>query len=140
MDDIYNAAIMAQARAAIGDGRLAKPDATLTLDNPLCGDRVTLDIRIEAGRITALGHKVRGCALCEAAASVIGARALGATPSQAKRTISAIRALLGDGQPGNGEAWTEIGIFAPVRGVKSRHDCVLLPFETLERVLTAAGQ
>ena len=47
------------------------------VDNPLCGDRVTLDLNLADGRVREVGHKVRGCLLCQAAAAAIGERAPG---------------------------------------------------------------
>src|SRR6185503_8145315 len=79
MSDLYQDRIVAQAKAATRAGRLEAPDATLTRDNPLCGDRITLDIRFDGKRIADLAHRVRGCLLCEAAASAIGAHAVGKT-------------------------------------------------------------
>ena len=39
--------------------------------NPLCGDRVTLEARVEGGRIVAVRFDGRGCALCLGAASIL---------------------------------------------------------------------
>ena len=71
---LYHAALVDRARTAFGKGRLPDADASATVDNPLCGDRVTLDLKITDGKITAIGHDVRGCLLCEASAATIAAR------------------------------------------------------------------
>lgn len=47
------------------------PTETATVDNPLCGDRVTIDVKLAGGKLAAIGHQVRGCLLCEAAAATI---------------------------------------------------------------------
>ena len=80
-DELYHRAILDLARQAGGTPRLEAPDASVTVDNPLCGDRVTLDLTLADGRVGAIGHKVRGCLLCQAAAAVIAARAPGETPA-----------------------------------------------------------
>ena len=69
---LYNDAILAEAKARHGHGRLAEPDVTATCDNPLCGDRVTVDLRLAGDRIAELAQTTRGCILTQAAASVIG--------------------------------------------------------------------
>ena len=52
------------------------PHGSAAIDNPLCGDRVTLDVELgSAGRIARVGHVVRGCLLCEAAAVLIAEQA-----------------------------------------------------------------
>ena len=38
-EELYQAALVARAHAGRGRGRLAAPDRTVTLDNPLCGER-----------------------------------------------------------------------------------------------------
>ena len=88
--DIYKDAIVTLAKAKTGAERLNDPHASVTLDNPLCGDRITLDLKIEDGAITEIGHRVRGCMLCEAAASMIGQHAVGTATSD----IAAARAAL----------------------------------------------
>lgn len=132
MSNLYQDAILAQARSAIGAGRLEPRDGTATVDNPLCGDRVTVDLRMEAGRVSAVGHQVRGCLLCQAAAAAIGARAVGHTPMELSQTGRALRSMLEKGGPAPPGSWPELAAFTPVHGHRSRYECVLLPFEALE--------
>lgn len=134
-DDIYQKAIMAKAREAAGAGKLNHPDAEATVDNPVCGDRVTMEIRVSEGRISAVAHKVRGCLLCEAAASVIGDNAPGATVKEIEAARDAVTDLLESGTPLPDDGWRELSIFEPVAAHKSRHHCVLLPFDALARAL-----
>jgi nitrogen fixation NifU-like protein len=142
-DDLYRQAILDLARRATGRGRLEAPQASATVDNPLCGDRVTLDLDLSGGRVSAIGHRVRGCLLCQAAASVIGARAPGQTPAALHEEAERLRRLIVDGPSGAGAAtdglWPELAAFEPVHRHKSRHDCVLLPFDALIRTLEQAA-
>jgi nitrogen fixation NifU-like protein len=126
LDALYQDEIIQLSRQSRERGRLEDPDASARVDNPLCGDRVTMDLKIKDGRITAVGHRVRGCALCEAAAEVIAENAIGLT-SEALGTIeAATRAYLTSNE--TTAPWTKLSIFEPVRDVKSRHECVYLPF------------
>jgi nitrogen fixation protein NifU and related proteins len=136
-DELYQQAILAQASAAVRAGRIEAPDASVTLDNPLCGDRVTIELTMDGDRIADLAHRVRGCLLCEAAASVIGANAVGQTAEAVAAAENAIRAMLGEA-PTAAAAWTGLEAFQPVREYRSRHACVLLPFETLSAALAQA--
>ena len=130
-DALYHQAILELARQARADARLAAPQSSVTLDNPLCGDRITLDLSLAEGKVGEVGHRVRGCLLCQAAAAVIASRAPGETP-QALRTVARdlADALAREAGKINGR-WPELAAFGPVRPHKSRHDCVLLPFEAL---------
>lgn len=136
---LYHQAIVAAARRASGHGSLAAPDASIELDNPFCGDRVSLDVQVDGGRLRAVAHRVRGCLLCEAAASIIGASAVGETVEQLTGLESALRAALDDGFEGAHLPWRELEVFAPVVHHRSRHRCVTLPFEALNRALAEAA-
>jgi nitrogen fixation NifU-like protein len=143
-DDLYHQAILDLARQATGHGRLETPQVSVRIDNPLCGDRVTLDLAMADGRVSALGHQVRGCLLCQAAAAVIGARAPGQSAPALRDSAERLRRLIVDGAGAEGGAatigmWPELAAFAPVHRYKSRHDCVLLPFTALGRALEQAG-
>jgi NifU-like protein involved in Fe-S cluster formation len=138
-DEVYQQGLLQLAREAIGAGRLEAPDGRFTLDNPLCGDRVTFEVRLRQRRVVALAHHVRGCLLCQAAASLLGR----AAPQASREEIAAAGAgaaamLQGDAAP-PGAPWAAIQLFAPVRDAPSRHRCVLLPFEALTEAIRLGG-
>jgi len=129
---LYHAALVDRARAAFGRGRLSDASASATVDNPLCGDRVTLDLAVKDGHITAISHQVRGCLLCEAAAATIAEFCRGSGKVELDAMSAAARKLMAEGgvlEP----RWQCLEIFRPVHQAKSRRDCVLLPFEALKR-------
>ncbi len=135
--DLYHAALVARAREAFGEGRLASPAASITVDNPLCGDRVTLDLEAGDGRVKAIGHAVKGCLLCEAAAATIAEFGRNRSPAELRDMAAAARALMKDGTPVP-DRFSGLQVFTPVHAAKSRRDCVLLPFEALGKALDAA--
>jgi nitrogen fixation NifU-like protein len=137
--ELYQSAIMDAARAAAAKGRLADADASATRDNPLCGDRVTIDVKLAGGRIAAVAHEVRGCALCQAAASLIGGAAPGLAPAEAAALPAAVDAMLAGGPPPAG-VFSRLEMFTPVRAHRSRFDCVKLPFLTLAEACAAAAK
>lgn len=133
-DDLYQRAILQRAKGPAK--RLDSPSASVTVDNPLCGDRVTLDIKLENGAIAAVGHLVRGCALCQASAAVIAATLPGHAPAAADAGREALDSVL---MGGIAQApWQELAIFAPVQRHRSRQDCVRLPFDALAQALAQA--
>jgi nitrogen fixation NifU-like protein len=128
---LYHEALVSRARTAFGKGRLPDATASATIDNPLCGDRVTLDLSVKDGQIEAIGHQVRGCLLCEAAAATIAEYCRGDDKAGLEALSAAARKLMTEGvlEP----RWQCLEIFRPVHKAKSRRDCVLLPFEALKR-------
>ena len=134
---LYQKAILDLARAAIGRGKLAAPGASITIDNPLCGDRVTMELTLRDGVVAELAHRVRGCTLCEASASAIGSHAIGAGAGQLAAAMQSAAAIIA-GTEDDG-VWPELATFRPVREHKSRHRCVMLPFEALIKAVDLAN-
>lgn len=140
---MYDAKIKALARGATGHGRLQAPSATATRDNPLCGDRVVLDLRVQrsagSDRIVALGHLVRGCLLCQASAAMLGLRAPGLDVASLGELRSAMGELLAHRHRTLPD-WPELDAFAPVAAHRSRHACVTLAVDAaLAAALTLEG-
>lgn len=135
--EVYRQAIIDAARAALGAGRLEAPDAAATLDSPLCGDRARVEVRLSEGRIAALAHQVRGCLLCQAAASVMAEIAMGKSAPEVAGALAALAAMLGEPRTAPGGAWKALEIFAAVAPHPIRHGCVLLPFQALGAALSA---
>ena len=134
---LYHAALVDRARTAFGKGRLPDATGSATVDNPLCGDRVTIDLAIKDGRVAAIGHLVRGCLLCEAAAATIAEHCRGAGKAELAAIAAAACTLMADGTLDPHHQCLEI--FRPVHQAKSRRDCVLLPFEALKRAAAGAS-
>ena len=133
-DQLYQERIVALARAKTGVGKLAEPTKSARRDNPLCGDRVTIDVRLDGqGRIAEIAHQVRGCLLCQASASALSSVAVG-------RDAAGIAALRHDADRAlgreEGEAGEPFTVFLPVAAHKSRQECVLLPLEALKDALS----
>lgn len=63
--------------------RLAEPDVEVSSENPVCGDQLTLGLKVREGRIAELGYSVRGCSGSIAAASALSELACGRTPREA---------------------------------------------------------
>lgn len=134
---VYQQAIKALAEAAHGSGRLENPDGAAKLDNPLCGDRISLTVRLDGETIAAVLHETRACLLCRAAASLIGLTAPGKSRKEMAEATAALQALLTTNHAPPA-AWKELEVFAPVTDYPSRHGCVLLPFNALNEALARA--
>ncbi|CAA7616932.1 NifU homolog involved in Fe-S cluster formation [Candidatus Terasakiella magnetica] len=130
MSEIYDQAV--KDLAAVEAVRLDAPDRSASQDNPLCGDKVILDLKVAEGRVTDLGRKVSGCLLCKAAATVLSSHAGGLDAAAASGLLDQTRAMLKEGAA---PPFPDLAVFLPVRGHKSRHDCVLLPFKALVKAL-----
>ena len=136
-NSLYQDAIKQLAQAAHGQGQLANATGEAKLDNPLCGDRVRLQVAVAAGRIAALAHQTKGCLLCRAAASLIGLRAVGQDEAAIEALVNDLERLLKEAAPAPA-AWPELAMFEPARAHASRHRCILLPFRALLAALRSS--
>ena len=134
-DSLYQDTIKQFAQAAHGHGQLAMATGEAKLDNPLCGDRVRVQVAVASEHIAAIAHDTKGCLLCRSAASVIGLRAVGQDAVGIEAAIAALENMLKN-EGLVPAAWPELSMFVPARAYPSRHRCVLLPFRALLAALT----
>ncbi|MFQ3662359.1 MAG: Fe-S cluster assembly sulfur transfer protein SufU [Chloroflexaceae bacterium] len=71
MDDIYREQILEHARYPHNYGTLEHATISHEEYNPLCGDRVRIDLLIENGVIADVRFSGRGCAISQASASML---------------------------------------------------------------------
>lgn len=79
MDDIYRQYILEHYREPRNHGALEHPDIHAADTNPLCGDRIEIDLNVADDRVTAVRFRGRGCAISQASASMLTEKIEGAT-------------------------------------------------------------
>ena len=71
MDDLYRDYILEHYRRPHNFGVLDNATTTQEGANPLCGDRITMQLRVTGDQIAAVGFTGRGCAISQASASLL---------------------------------------------------------------------
>jgi len=84
--DIYHEMIVDYSRNPINYGEIENHDVTFHDSNPLCGDSIDIDIKIDENKITDIKFHGKGCAICMACSSVLTEITKGKTIDEA-RTI-----------------------------------------------------
>ncbi len=69
--DIYHEMIIDYSRNPLNFGELENPDATYHDSNPLCGDSIDIDLKIDDDKISDIKFHGKGCAICMACSSVL---------------------------------------------------------------------
>ena len=136
---LYHKEMLRHAATAAGSGRLEHPDGSVMLDNPLCGDRVTMDVTLKDGTVDKIGHELHACVLCQASASILGEKGIGHDVGDLKELMTSVTAMLKSGGVAPGPPWEDYAIFEPVIAEKNRHTSVLLPIETLIAAIDEAS-
>lgn len=85
MTDLYRDQILEHAKHPHNFGKLEHPTISHEEHNPLCGDRVRIDLLIEGETITDVRFSGRGCAISQASASLLTDELKGMTVEQARR-------------------------------------------------------
>ena len=103
--------------------------------NPLCGDRVILQFRLDGqGRIVEAGAQSEGCSIIQASASMLADIALGKSVAELEVLSQLFRTMM-RGEPSTGEAEDELGDLHSLQVVRQfpvRIKCALLPWTALE--------
>lgn len=141
LNALYNEKILNFAAHIGQTERLAAPDATVTHHSPLCGSRITIDLKLgPEGRVTAYGQQVRACALGQAAASILGQHIVGQDTATLRQLVGVMRSMLKENGPPPGPdfaggVFNDLEVLVPVREHKARHNAVLLPFEAAVKAI-----
>ncbi|MYZ47840.1 iron-sulfur cluster assembly scaffold protein [Propylenella binzhouense] len=137
LDDIYNTKILELAGNIPRIGRLSDPDGSARAHSRLCGSTVTVDVKLEDGRVSDFAHDVKACALGQASSSVMARHVIGATPEELREVRAAMYRMLKEGGPAPTGRFEELRYLEPVRDYKARHASTLLTFDA---VVDAVGQ
>src|SRR4029453_13888027 len=109
--------------------------------NPLCGDRVTVYVRIEDGRIADVSFEGSGCAISRASASLMPDSVKGGTVADPDALCQAFQALMTAGPastPDHGDIG-KLEVLAGVRDYPSRIKCGTLAWHPLQPVVHGGG-
>lgn len=111
--------------------------------NPLCGDHISVHLRVEDGVIADVGFEGDGCAISTASASLMTEALKGKTPEDAGRLFEKIHdALMTEGKD-LPDVVSTLGKLAVLLGVKQfpmRIKCATLPWHTLQAALKKADE
>ena len=101
------------------------------VSNPLCGDKLTVSLQIDGEKIIAMAYKVRGCLLCKASSAILAQWVNGRTLDQLIDLYHELKRALKSVDKSNEPFPRAFDLFQPVQAHKSRHNCVLLPFDAV---------
>ena len=129
--DLYQEVILEHSRHPQHQHRLDPFDGAAKGDNPMCGDRVEVRVRLADGVIAQAGFEARGCAISVASADLMAAAVSGRSPAAARDLVPRFRAMV---QTGACPDCADMADLRPLSGVhefKSRLKCATLPWDAL---------
>jgi nitrogen fixation protein NifU and related proteins len=135
-EELYQEQIIEWSKKADNTARLDNLNCGCTVKNPLCGDQVTVELKVSGGQIKAAAFQIRGCLLSKASTSILNESVKGKTFDQVKKAGLDLEHALKSSSGGPECFPEEYRMFYPVRSRKSRHSCVLLPFEAIIKAIS----
>jgi len=131
-DPLYKKEILRLAADAHGAGHLSEPHVTGSAHNPACGDKVSVELVLDAeGRVTAIAHDTKACVLAQASASILGQALKGASRDDVEELANAVAMMLGTHAPPPDAPFDGYSAFEGVVEHRNRRQCVLLPINAV---------
>ena len=131
LSDLYSKKILALASDIQHTDRVEKPGATVMKRSPLCGSKVTVDLSMKDGVVSAFGHQVEACVLGQAASSVMARNVIGSSPRELRDVAEQMHAMLKEGGTPPVGRWSDLEVLEPVRDYSNRHASVMLTFNAV---------
>ncbi len=136
LDELYREVILDHFRSPTHAGEL--PEAQIKFDgaNPLCGDELTYHIKLSDGRFHAVRFRGKGCAISQAAASMLATQTEGKPIAEVRKLIHAMKALMQGQEPDPAVDLGDLEALAGVRKFPVRIKCAALSWNVIEQGLT----
>ena len=138
LNDLYRDVILDHNRRPRNFGGLEPSDASVEGFNPMCGDRLTLRLRLAGEQISDIRFEGQGCAISTASASLMTEAVKGKTRAEALQLFDRIHQLLTD----DAAAAEDLGKLAALSGVReypARVKCASLCWHTLASALRSSN-
>ena len=143
--DLYQQVILEHNKKPRNFRRLQAPSHTAEGFNPLCGDHLWVDFKVDAnGVIEEATFEGSGCAISKASASMMTVALIGKTVDEAKTLFESFHHMLisqGQGIPeGDVEALGKLKIFSGIWQYPARVKCAALAWHSMVNALSDAGR
>jgi nitrogen fixation NifU-like protein len=139
LNDLYRDVILDHNRRPRNFGGLEPADAAVEGFNPMCGDRLTLRLRLDGDKISDIRFEGQGCAISTASASLMTEAVKGKTRDAALELFGRVHQLLTDDAAPPADELGKLAALSGVREYPARVKCASLCWHTLASALQAAN-
>jgi len=135
LNDLYRDVILDHNRKPRNFGRLEPSDARAEGHNPLCGDRLSIFVRLNGDRIADLRFEGKGCAISTASASLMTEAVKGKSRAAVHEIFERVHTLLTSRDAPPSQDLGKLAALAGVREYPARVKCATLCWHTLNAAL-----
>ena len=135
--DLYQQVILDHNRSPRNFRVLENANRTADGSNPLCGDKMTLYLRVDDDVIQDVGFQGSGCAISQASASLMTGAVKGKTTKEAEELFRAFHRMVTSPphSPSGAESLGKLAALGGVRQFPARVKCANLSWHTLQAAL-----
>jgi nitrogen fixation NifU-like protein len=137
--DLYQEVILDHNRNPRNFGPLEEADRNADGHNPLCGDRITVRVKLDGDKIADIRFEGSGCAISTASASVMTETLKGKTLEEAKELFTRFHDLLTGKADADPAALGKLAVFSGVSEYPVRVKCATLCWHTAQAALAGDG-
>ncbi|MBT2762474.1 Fe-S cluster assembly sulfur transfer protein SufU [Paenibacillus sp. ISL-20] len=136
LDDLYRRVIMDHYKNPRNRGKFEDDTVTIDLNNPTCGDRISLQLKVENGVVADAKYTGEGCSISMSSASMmtdaVKGRTLGEAISLADRFSSLMK-----GEAVDFDEYEDIEALSGVNKFPARIKCATLAWNALRKGIDA---
>ena len=138
--DLYQEIILEHSRKPKNAGTLDDATGEAQGNNPLCGDKVTVYVKLDGDKIADARFDARGCAISVASASMMTEILKGMTVSEAEAAFDRFQTQLTSKETPELAEDDELAALMGVREFPTRIKCATLPWHTFQAALAGSGE
>jgi nitrogen fixation NifU-like protein len=135
LQDLYREVILDHNRRPRNFGELPNADRIIEGINPLCGDKMTLYVKLAGAKVVDIRFKGTGCAISVASSSLMTERVKGATVAASLELFDKVHEMLTGDNTASGEELDKLAALAGVREYPARVKCASLGWHALRAAL-----
>ncbi len=132
LESVYQELILKHYRSSAHRGEVDQPDAVVAERNPLCGDDIFLTVRVRDGIVEDVRFSGHGCAISQAAASMMCEHAVGKSWDEIHTVAGRFRDLVqGNEEAAKDRSLGDMRALAGVSKLPRRVKCAMLGWDAL---------
>jgi nitrogen fixation protein NifU and related proteins len=139
LDELYKEVILDHYKSPRNKRELADPTYTCARNNPLCGDEIEVELRVEDGALTEATFQGAGCSISQSSASMMTEAVTGSTVEDALDLAAAFRGMMAGEVEPDEERFGDLVALKGVVKYPIRIKCAVLAWDVLQEALQGDG-
>ncbi|OBZ13395.1 MULTISPECIES: Fe-S cluster assembly sulfur transfer protein SufU [Bacillales] len=132
LDDLYRRVIMDHYKNPRNRGTMNEESVTINLNNPTCGDRISLQLQVVDGKVSDAKFSGEGCSISMSSASMMTEAVKGKSFDEALAMAEKFSALM-KGEPVEFDEYEELDALSGVNKFPARIKCATLAWNALRK-------